>query len=165
MSIYIVTECAHDSVHRQFRSKLGNHNDERQTVVCSQARAIINRVFSYFAWLEKRSGRCGLLKRAPEAVGQWSWWIVALALMKPGFSESHKINKRCLPSSAVYNWYRRMVLIIVFLCWWRKKWHRRSVKIKQIEGCGLNGHQFKLHELESRECWTVCQSKSLVVFV
>ena len=46
--------------------------------LCSRAKSI--RLYNYIAWLERRQGDRGPLKRMSEATGQWLWWIETLAL-------------------------------------------------------------------------------------
>ena len=57
----VVIECASESEHRQLVSKVTSTAKDGQ--LCSQARAIINRVVEDFAWLKVHSGGHGPLKR------------------------------------------------------------------------------------------------------
>ena len=59
MCIGMVIEHAHESESRPFVSKVISMAEDSQ--MCSQARAIINKVVDYFVQLKMRSGGLGLL--------------------------------------------------------------------------------------------------------
>ena len=67
MRIGAVIERAHESEHRPFISKVTSMAKDSR--LCFQARATINKVVDYLARLKMRSGGCVTLKGVSEATG------------------------------------------------------------------------------------------------
>ena len=63
----VIIERVHEGKCRLFVSKVSSTGKDPQ--LCSQARAVINKVYDYFALLKMHSGGCGLLERTSEATG------------------------------------------------------------------------------------------------
>ena len=83
-------EHARESECRLFVSKVTSLVQDKW--LCSQARAIINRVVDYFVWSKMCSGGHSLLKERwkPPVSDRNGLSFKTLAFLKPGFSESHK---------------------------------------------------------------------------